>query len=124
MKRILPPSCPMDALLRLLTGPWTIYILWVLSEHGPQRFGALKRAVPGISTRILTERLRMLEQAGVVWRQQAQTIPPAVTYGLTERGMELRTVLDGLGEIARRWQEEGRFGQRAAAAEEVTAAAR
>jgi len=117
MKRILPPSCPMDALLRLLTGPWTIYILWVLSEHGPQRFGALKRAVPGISTRILTERLRMLEQAGVVWRRQAQTIPPAVTYGLTERGMELRTVLDGLGEIARRWQEEGRFGRRAAAAE-------
>jgi len=99
----------MEALLRLITGPWTIYILWVLSEQGPQRFGELKRAVPGISTRMLTERLRMLQQAGVVWREQAQTIPPAVTYGLTDRGKELRSVLDSLGEIASRWQEEGAF---------------
>ena len=107
----------MEALLRLITGPWTIYILWVLSEHGPQRFGELRRAVPGISTRVLTERLRMLEGAGVIWREQAQTIPPAVTYGLTERGKELRSVLDGLGEIAGRWQEEGAFGPTSISAE-------
>ena len=61
MKSVLPPSCPMEALLRVITGPWTIYILWVLSEQGPQRFGAIKRLVPGISTRVLTGRLRMLE---------------------------------------------------------------
>ncbi len=116
MKRT-PPSCPMEALLRLITGPWTIYILWVLSEHGPQRFGALKRAVPGISTRVMTERLRMLERAGVVWRKQAQTIPPAVTYGLTPRGTELRSVLDSLGAIAHRWQAEGAFKDAGMAAE-------
>ena len=104
----------MDALLRLIAGPWTIYILWVLAERGPQRFGELKRAVPGISTRMLTERLRRLESAGIVWRRQAPTIPPAVTYGLTERGKELRRVLDGLGEIARRWHAEGAFGDMAA----------
>lgn len=109
MKRSRAPSCPMEALLGLITGPWTIYILWILSEHGLQRFGGLRRAVPGISTRVLTERLRMLEQAGVVWREQAQTIPPAVTYGLTERGKELRSVLDSLDEIARRWQADGAF---------------
>ena len=45
MKSVLPPSCPMEALLRVITGPWTIYILWVLSEQGPQRFGAIKRLV-------------------------------------------------------------------------------
>lgn len=61
MKSVQPASCPMEALLRVITGPWTIYILWVLSEQGPQRFGATKRLVPGISTRVLTERLRMLE---------------------------------------------------------------
>ncbi|RMF33442.1 MAG: transcriptional regulator [Alphaproteobacteria bacterium] len=105
----------MDALLRLLTGPWTTYILWVLTDQGPQRFGALKRAVPGISTRVLTERLRMLETAGVIWREQAQTIPPAVTYGLTERGKELGCVLDGLGRIARRWHDEGAFDGQVAA---------
>lgn len=107
MTRERPTACPMDAILRLLMGPWTTYIIWVLSTQGPQRFGALKRAVPGISTRVLTERLRMLERAGVVWREQSQTIPPAVTYGLTERGRELTQVLDALGEVARRWQAEG-----------------
>lgn len=109
MKRSHAPACPMEALLRLIAGPWTIYILWVLSERGKLRFGELRRAVPGISTRMLTERLRMLEAAGIVWREQAQTIPPAVTYGLTNRGKELRGVLDSLGEIARRWQQEGAF---------------
>lgn len=117
MKRNQAPSCPMEALLRLITGPWTLHIVWVLSEDGPKRFGELKRAVPGISTRVLTERLRMLEQAGVVWREQAQTIPPAVTYGLTGRGKELRSVLDSLGEIARRWQADGAFQDAGLAAE-------
>ncbi len=86
MKAVQTLTCPMEGLLHIITGPWTIYILWFLSEHGDQRFGALKRLVPGISTRMLTERLRMLEHAGVVWRRQALTIPPAVTYGLTARG--------------------------------------
>jgi DNA-binding HxlR family transcriptional regulator len=117
MKRNQVPSCPMEALLRLITGPWTIHLLWVLSEHGPLRFGELRRAVPGISTRVLTERLRMLEQAGVIWREQAQTIPPAVTYGLTGRCKELRSVLDNLGDIAHRWQADGVFQESGLAAE-------
>ena len=111
------PSCPMEAILQLLMGPWTTYILYVLRDQGPQRFGALRRAVPGISTRVLTERLRMLQSAGVIWREQTQTIPPAVTYGMTARGEELGTVLDSLGEIAQRWQAEGAFGENIIAAE-------
>jgi len=105
------PTCPMDAILRLLMGPWTTYILYVLQDQGPQRFGVLRRAVPGISTRMLTERLRMLESAGVIWREQTQTIPPAVTYGMTKRGEELGVILDNLGEIAQRWQAEGAFAR-------------
>jgi len=101
----------MASILRLLMGPWTTYIIWVLSDQGPQRFGALKRAVPGISTRMLTERLRMLQGAGVIWREQEQTIPPAVTYGLTSRGNDLRGVLDTLGHIAERWKDEGVFAE-------------
>ena len=104
-----PPQCPMDAILRLLMGPWTTYIIWVLNDQGPQRFGVLKRSVPGISTRMLTARLRMLQGAGVIWREQAETIPPAVTYGLTPRGNDLRSVLDALGTIAERWKAEGLF---------------
>ena len=58
-----PVGCPLDSLLRLLMGPWTTYILWVLTSNGPTRFGELKRKVPGISAKVLTERLRMLQDA-------------------------------------------------------------
>ena len=98
----------MDGILRLLMGPWTTYILWVLCSNGPTRFGELKRRVPGISGKMLTERLRMLEQAGVIFRHYTPTIPPQVSYGLTARGGELRAVLDDLNAVARRWQDEDR----------------
>lgn len=96
-------SCPMDALLRVLMGPWTTYILWILRQNGELRFGALKRAVPGISSRVLTQRLRTLEEAGIILRRYEPTIPPKVTYHLSERGRELGAVLDDLNDIARRW---------------------
>lgn len=99
-----PTDCPMDSLLRLLMGPWTTYILWVLHSDGPTRFGALKRRVTGISAKMLTERLRMLEEAGVVSRHHQPSVPPQVTYSLTERGQELRQVLNELSALARRWQ--------------------
>jgi DNA-binding HxlR family transcriptional regulator len=99
-------GCPMDSLLRLLTGPWTTYILWVLRSRGPTRFGELKRSVPGISAKMLTERLRMLEEARVIFRHYEPTIPPQVTYGLAPRGEELRGALDMLNEVALRWQTE------------------
>ena len=72
-------------MLELLTRPWTLHILWALSHNGPMRFGVLRRQVEGISARVLTERLRTLENAGFVFRHYEQTIPPAVTYGITER---------------------------------------
>lgn len=99
-------TCPMDALLRLLMGPWTTYILWTLRQHGTLRFGAIKRKVRGISSRMLTERLRTLEEAQVVFREYRPSIPPEVTYGLTQRGLELREVLDALDTLARRWNAE------------------
>lgn len=98
-----PPQCPMDALLRLLTGPWTTYILWVVTEHGPIRFGEIKRRIPTISSRMLTDRLRRLERAGIIHREQKSTIPPEVSYRLTGRGAELHDVLKILEDVARRW---------------------
>lgn len=101
-----PMNCPMDALLRVLMGPWTTYILWVLRTDGPTRFGALKRKVAGISAKVLTERLRMLEQAELIRREYQSTIPPQVTYSLSVRGHEMNAVLDQLNGIALRWQAE------------------
>jgi DNA-binding HxlR family transcriptional regulator len=101
-----PGQCPMDSVLRQLMGPWTTYILWLLRTEGPLRFGALKSKVPGISSKMLTERLRHLEASRLVHRDYQPTIPPAVTYSLTVRGSELHGVLDGLGEIAVKWAAE------------------
>jgi DNA-binding HxlR family transcriptional regulator len=100
------PTCPVDAVLRLLMGPWTTYILYVLRTQGPRRFGELKREVTGISAKVLTERLRMLEEAQLVRRDYQATIPPQVTYSLAQRGAELSPLLDMVKEIALRWQAE------------------
>jgi len=100
---ISPAGCPLDALLRVLSGPWTIYILCRLHQNGPTRFGQLKRQLVGISSKMLTERLRTLEKAEIIYRHHNPTIPPQVTYGLTEEGQELTTVLHQLNSLAHQW---------------------
>ena len=108
MPRKPPPSiCPVDALLRLLMGSWTTYILWHLRQDGPLRFGALRRAIPGISSKVLTQRLRMLEEHGIVHRHYVPSIPPKVSYGLTALGEELGDVFDALEDVSRRWLARG-----------------
>lgn len=101
-----PMGCPIDSFLRLLMGPWTTYILWVLRSQGPTRFGELKRRVPGISAKILTERLRVLEAGGVIYRHCEPTMPPQVTYGLSERGRQMEALLDQISALAQRWHRE------------------
>jgi len=96
-------KCPMDGILRMLMGPWTTYILYQIHATGPMRFGQLKKQMPGISAKMLTERLRMLEEAGILHREQEATIPPKVTYSLTERGHDLNKVLNDLKELAVKW---------------------
>ncbi len=95
--------CPMHRLINLLTGPWTTYILWRIRSEGPQRFGQLKKAMPKISAKVLTERLRMLEEEKIIDRHQEETIPPKVTYSLTKRGHELDKILDEINKLAHKW---------------------
>lgn len=87
-------------------GPWTTYILWLIRSNGEMRFGQLKKQMPGISAKMLTERLRMLEDYGVINREHEPTIPPKVTYSFTEKGTELNKVLDSLCKLAQKWDEE------------------
>ncbi len=96
----------MDAVLKLLMGPWTTYIVWLLETQGPLRFGEIKARMPAISSKVLTERLRHLEAANLVSRDYRPTIPPQVSYALTTRGHELKGVLNGISVIAQRWQAE------------------
>lgn len=102
-----PSPCAIGGLLELLTRPWTMHILWALSTNGPMRFGVLRKNVAGISARVLTERLRTLEEKGFVFRHYAPTIPPAVTYGITERMKDIEKVLQQLEGLARKWHAEG-----------------
>jgi DNA-binding HxlR family transcriptional regulator len=101
-----PTPCPMGGLLEVLTRPWTMHILWALSTNGPTRFGVLRRRVEGISSRVLTERLRLLEQEGFIYRDYEPTIPPSVTYGITKRMKDIQKVLGELDQLARKWQQE------------------
>lgn len=95
--------CPMHGLITLLTGPWTTLILWLIRVNGPMRFGQIRKQIPLISAKVLTDRLRMLEEAGVVYREQESTIPPKVTYGFTKRGHGLNKLLDDINTIAKSW---------------------
>ena len=100
-----PSPCAIGGLLELLTRPWTMHILWSLSTNGPMRFGVLRKNVAGISARVLTERLRTLEEARFVYRNYEQTIPPTVTYGITERMKDIEKVLAQLEALSRKWQQ-------------------
>ena len=102
----LPSACAIGELLDKLTRPWTLHILWVLGRNGPMRFGVLKRSIEGISARVLTERLRGLEESGFVYRDYKPTIPPEVTYGLTTRTAEINKVMDTLQKLAEKWRAE------------------
>jgi DNA-binding HxlR family transcriptional regulator len=101
-----PSPCPMGGLLEVLTRPWTMHILWALSTNGPTRFGVLRRQIEGISSRVLTERLRLLEQKGFIYRDYEPSIPPSVTYGITKRMKDIQKVLGELDQLARKWQQE------------------
>src|SRR5246127_1110109 len=103
-----PSPCAIGGMLELLTRPWTLHILWSLSTNGPLRFGVLKKNVDGISSRGLTERLRTLEEKGIVFRHYEQTIPPAVTYGITDRMKDIEKVLAQLEALSRKWQGDGK----------------
>jgi DNA-binding HxlR family transcriptional regulator len=100
--------CPMDRTLRLLMGPWTTYILWLICSNGPMRFGQLRKQMPSISSKMLTERLKTLTSAGILTRTQEETIPPKVTYAFSPRGEELIKVLEGIHDLAVRWDEQDR----------------
>lgn len=110
----------MNRLLKEIMGPWTAYALWVLSNDGPLRFGELKRRVPGISSKVLTQRLRRLERADLIFRRYRPTVPPEVTYGVKPRGRAVSNALKSLEGLAFRWARADRRRTRAAVRPDTT----
>jgi len=101
-----PKPFAIHGLLEVLAHPWTLQILWTLWHSGPTRFGVLRREVEGISSRVLTQRLRALEGKGFVYRNYEKSIPPAVTYGMTPRMKKFGKILGELEALARKWEKE------------------
>ena len=96
--------CPhFHAAIELIGKRWTGAIVSSLTE-GPLRFGELARAIPGLSDRLLSQRLRELENEGLVEREVEPGTPVKVTYSLTPKGAELRPAIYELKQWANRWQ--------------------
>lgn len=85
-------ACPIRQVLDRIGDRWSLLLLLTLKD-APQRFNALGRAVPDISRRMLSTTLKSLEADRLIWRSVEATTPPAVTYGLTERGLSLIAAL-------------------------------
>lgn len=94
--------CTGAAAFELLGWRWTAFIIWALMD-GPRRFTDLLSVTEGLSDRMLTKRLRELEDAGIVTRHRYRELPPRVEYSLTEAGRDLRPVIEAMEAWARRW---------------------
>jgi len=93
--------CPSRLVLDHVTSRWGTLVLLVLQE-GTHRFSELRRAVDGVSEKMLAQTLRVLEEDGFVERTAYAEVPPRVEYALTRSGREIAAHLDVLG----RWIEQ------------------
>ena len=88
-------GCPVQASINVLSGKWKVQILWHLS-FGPRRFAQIRKKMPKISEKVLTEQLRQLESDGVIARQVTPSLPPQVTYSLNREGEKLVPLMESL----------------------------
>ncbi|MCO1580804.1 helix-turn-helix transcriptional regulator [Crossiella sp. SN42] len=95
------PECPIARFLIVLEGPWATLVVRELLE-GPRRFTELRAALPGISPKTLSARLKGLERSRLLTRTAYAEVPPRVEYELTEAGYRLRPVFTAMAEWAER----------------------
>jgi DNA-binding HxlR family transcriptional regulator len=88
-------NCPVEATLDVIGGKWKPLILWWLNDR-THRFAELRRRMPGITEKMLTQHLRELEADGIVARKVYATVPPRVEYSLTEYGASLKRALKAI----------------------------
>lgn len=95
------PDCPVEVSLMLMGDRWKTLIVRNLLT-GTKRFGELKKSLSGISQKVLTEQLRIMEANGLINRKVYAEVPPRVEYSLTETGLSLKQILDAMWQ----WGEE------------------
>lgn len=89
--------CPIESTLKVIGGKWKTLIIWHLSSE-TKRFSELKRELPLITQKMLTQQLRELEMDGVIHREVYPQVPPKVEYSLTDMGKSLEPVLSAMCE--------------------------
>ena len=99
------PPCPVEITLFFVGHKWKILIVRELLT-GTKRFGELKNSINGISQKVLTQNLRLMEHHQLVKRQVYAEIPPRVEYSLTETGKSLKTILDVMFQWGASWKDE------------------
>ena len=95
-------TCPVCRTADLVCGKWTLLLVRDLAE-GRSRFCELERSLAGISPRTLSLRLRALEEEGIVERQTYAEVPPRVEYALTEKGLALLPIIEGMRAYGKTW---------------------
>ena len=95
-------ACAVACCAEIIGAKWTALLVHDLSE-GPRRFSELEHACPGISPRTLSERLRWLEQEGVVKRHSYAETPPRVEYELTQKGESLLPIIKAMSDFGHAW---------------------
>ena len=92
-------NCPVEAALEIIGGKWKSIILFKVLEE-PRRFNELRRRIPNLTQRMLTNQLRELERDGLIARKVYAQVPPKVEYSITVLGKTLEPVLQALTEWA------------------------
>ncbi len=88
-------GCPLTAAFAAIGGKWKLIIIYWLSESA-QHFAALRRLIPGLSQKVLTQQLRELEADGIVCRDPKGTVPAPVVYSLTDYGRSLLPLVESV----------------------------
>jgi DNA-binding HxlR family transcriptional regulator len=102
MKAVHDETCSVAACAEIIGAKWTALLVHDLSE-GPRRFSELEHSCAGISPRTLSERLRALEDEGMIARQSYPESPPRVEYELTEKGEALLPIIDEMRRFGHAW---------------------
>ncbi len=88
-------KCPVETTIDVLTGKWKILILWYLKDE-KKRFNELQKLLPRTTQKMLIQKLRELEEDGLVHREVYPVVPPKVEYSITSYGKSLKPILKQL----------------------------
>ena len=89
------PDCPVATTVQLIGNKWKIFIIQQLMDR-PFRFSELRRAIPGISEKLLTDNLRAMEKNGIITRTVFPEVPPRTEYALSELGDTMRPIIESM----------------------------